>query len=78
MSTAAVTGVGVHRRTDLVDVVDLRCPGCAGPVAAQPPSGWPRGAGVVPEFSHPDGSVLCPDGRGRIGEPVEVAAGVRS
>lgn len=62
--------------TDLVEVTDLVCPGCAGPVVDAPPSGWPVRAGWRPEFSHPDGSVLCPDGMGRVPEPVE-AAGLR-
>lgn len=61
---------------DLVDVSDLVCPGCAGPVVDAPPSGWPARAGRCPEFSHADGSVLCPDGMGRVPEPVE-AAGLR-
>ena len=61
---------------DLIDVEDLACPGCWGPVVDAPPSGWPARAGRVPEFSHPDGSVLCPDEQGRVGEPVE-ADGMR-
>ncbi len=56
---------------DLVDVTELVCPGCAGPVVDAPPSGWPASAGRCPEFSHLDGSVLCPDGVGRVPEPVE-------
>lgn len=56
---------------DLVDVSDLVCPGCAGPVVDAPPSGWPARAGRCPDFSHLDGSVLCPDGFGRVPEPVE-------
>ncbi|MBC3189969.1 hypothetical protein H7X46_02690 [Pseudonocardia sp. C8] len=59
-------------QSDLVDVTTLVCPGCRGPVVDVPPSGWPARAGVVPEFSHPDGSVLCPDELGRVPEPVEV------
>lgn len=62
--------------TDLVEVTDLVCPGCAGPVADAPPSGWPARAGRPPEFSHLDGSVLCPDRLGRVPEPVG-AAGLR-
>ncbi|MEV1292753.1 hypothetical protein [Pseudonocardia sp. NPDC049635] len=67
----------VHEQTDyelgddLVDVTDLVCPGCRGAVVEAPPAGWPTSAGIVPEFSHPDGSVLCPDGYGRVPEPVE-------
>ncbi|ANY06386.1 hypothetical protein AFB00_08875 [Pseudonocardia sp. HH130630-07] len=57
-----------------VDVSELVCPGCGGPVVDAPPSGWPARAGAVPEFSHPDGSVLCPDELGRVGEPVEISA----
>ncbi|MFG1637437.1 hypothetical protein ACGFKX_21645 [Pseudonocardia alni] len=60
--------------TDLVDVTDLVCPGCAGPVMDAPPSGWPVRAGRSPEFSHTDGSVLCPDRFGRVPEPVEAAS----
>lgn len=54
-----------------VDLEALVCPGCGDPVAGEPPTGWPAGAGRAPEFSHRDGSVLCPDVSGRIGEPVE-------
>jgi hypothetical protein len=56
-----------------VDISELVCPGCGDPVAATPPTGWPRAAGRRPEFSHLDGSVLCLDSRGRVGEPVEAA-----
>lgn len=59
---------------DLVDVTELVCPGCAGPVVDAPPSGWPASAGRCPDFSHLDGSVLCPDGFGRVPEPVEAAS----
>ena len=62
----------------LVDPTVLICPGCHEPVIGEPPQGWPASAGRVPEFSHPDGSVLCLDGAGRIGEPVEARAGGRS
>ncbi|ALE85848.1 hypothetical protein XF36_24135 [Pseudonocardia sp. HH130629-09] len=62
--------------TDPVDVTDLVCPGCASPVIDAPPSGWPARAGRSPEFSHADGSVLCPDRFGRVPEPME-AAGLR-
>lgn len=61
---------------DLVEVTDLVCPGCTGPVVDAPPSRWPASAGQRPEFSHADGSVLCPDGFGRVPDPVE-AAGLR-
>lgn len=59
---------------DLADVTDLVCPGCTGPVVDAPPSGWSARAGRCPEFSHLDGSVLCPDGFGRVPEPVEAAS----
>ncbi|WP_226351577.1 hypothetical protein [Pseudonocardia sp. ICBG601] len=62
--------------TDLIDVTDLVCPGCPGPVMDAPPLGWPARAGRSPEFSHTDGSVLCPDHMGRVPEPIE-AAGLR-
>ena len=69
--------IATHERTDdLVDVADLVCSGCWGPVVDAPPSGWPTRAGRAPDFSHPDGSVLCPDKQGRVGEPVE-AGGLR-
>ena len=55
-----------------VDPDALVCAGCAEPVRAEPPVGWPARAGAAPLFSHRDGSVLCPDERGRLGEPVEV------
>ncbi|RZT87341.1 hypothetical protein EV383_4260 [Pseudonocardia sediminis] len=60
----------------LVDPDALVCPGCAEPAVGMPPLGWPAAAGRAPEFSHRDGSVLCPDQAGRIGEPVE-AGGLR-
>lgn len=56
-----------------VPIERLACPGCHEPVLDEPPAGWPHRAGRAPEFSHRDGSVLCPDGRGRFGEPVEVS-----
>lgn len=59
-----------------VDLAALVCPGCGGAVAGVPPSGWPARAGLAPQFSHPDGSVLCPDEFGRVPEPVE-AGGLR-
>ena len=55
-----------------VDPDALVCAGCAEQVCADPPVGWPDRAGAAPLFSHRDGSVLCPDERGRLGEPVEV------
>lgn len=63
-----------------VDLDALVCPGCGEPAVGEPPSSWPAAAGAAPGFSHPDGSVLCPDGQGRVGEPVEAAllAGERS
>lgn len=54
-----------------VDPDALVCPGCAEPVRDVPPPEWPVRAGVAPDWSHRDGSVLCPDGRGRVPEPVE-------
>ena len=54
-----------------VELGGLVCPGCGDPVADAAPSGWPARAGRAPEFSHRDGSVLCPDGRGRVPEPIE-------
>ncbi|MBC3190925.1 hypothetical protein H7X46_07600 [Pseudonocardia sp. C8] len=65
------TAVGCELADDLVDLADLVCPGCWGPVVDVPPVGWPVRAGRVPGFSHPDGSVLCPDEQGRAGEPIE-------
>lgn len=64
-----------HQPADTgVDPDTLVCPGCAGRVLFEPPPGWPSRAGAVPEWSHRDGSVLCPDARGRVPEPVEVSA----
>lgn len=57
---------------DRIDVSALSCPGCQQSVTGEPPTGWPDRAGRPPEFSHRDGSVLCPDDRGRVPEPVEV------
>lgn len=54
-----------------VELSDLVCPGCGGSVVDAPPSGWSARAGRSPDFSHPDGSVLCPDSSGRVPEPVE-------
>ena len=77
MNTNAVHEIAGHGPVDdLVDIADLVCSGCWGPVLDVPPSGWPRSAGQPPQFSHPDGSVLCPDEHGRVGEPVE-ADGLR-
>lgn len=58
--------------TTTVDAEALVCAGCAEQVRCDPPVGWPIRAGVAPMFSHRDGSVLCPDAHGRLGEPVEV------
>ena len=58
--------------TTTVDPEELVCAGCTEPVRCDPPVGWPTRAGMAPMFSHRDGSVLCPDERGRLGEPVEV------
>lgn len=57
-----------------VDPAELVCPGCADVVSCEPPLGWPASAGAAPSFSHRDGSVLCPDARGLVGEPVEACA----
>ncbi|WP_145981251.1 hypothetical protein [Pseudonocardia sp. HH130629-09] len=46
---------------DLVHLDDLICPGCGDHVIGDPPLGWDASAGLAPEFSHRDGSVLCPD-----------------
>ncbi|RZT89053.1 hypothetical protein EV383_6008 [Pseudonocardia sediminis] len=73
MDTIAEYGVTAR---DLIDVTDLVCPGCWEPVVDASPSGWPARAGSAPEFSHPDGSVLCPDQIGRVPDPVE-AGGLR-
>lgn len=66
----------IARQSVEVEPDDLVCPGCAEQVACAPPSGWPERAGARPGFSHRDGSVLCPDSRGRVPEPVE-ASGLR-
>jgi hypothetical protein len=50
----------------LVDIEDLICPGCEEPVHRCPPAGLAADDGVVPEFSHTDGSALCSGS-----EPVE-------
>lgn len=55
-----------------VDPSALHCPGCMTPVRCAPPAAWPAAAGSTPLFSHADRSVLCPDARGRISEPVEL------
>ena len=71
MSAAAEYPVDHVLGDDVVDVTDLVCPGCWSPVVDLPPAGWPARAGHLPEFSHEDGSVLCPDGAGRVPGPVE-------
>ena len=58
--------------SDTASIEGLACAGCHESVLDEPPIGWPAAAGQVPDFSHRDGSVLCPDARGRIGEPVAV------
>lgn len=58
-------------RTATTDDVRLVCPGCHERAEGAPPVGWPDRAGRRPDFSHRDGSVLCPDARGRVPEPVE-------
>lgn len=68
-----MTVTETHDRTiSAVDLDALVCAGCTDPVRSDPPLGWPSRAGAAPLFSHRDGSVLCPDSRGRLGEPVEV------
>ena len=62
------------RPVESVDPEALVCGGCAEQVHHAPPVGWPTAAGQAPEFSHRDGSVLCPDSRGRVGEPVEAGS----
>jgi len=60
-------------RTMTAVELQLVCPGCHEPAVGAPPAGWPDRAGRRPEFSHGDGSVLCPDDRGRVPEPVEAS-----
>lgn len=57
---------------EFVELNELVCNGCGWRVRPEPPRGWPAGAGAAPGFSHGDGSVLCPDEHGRIGEPMEL------
>lgn len=71
VTTTQVRNEPIESGTGPVDLDALVCPGCGDPVAGEPPLGWPAGAGETPGFSHTDGSVLCPDSAGRIGEPVE-------
>ena len=47
-----------------VGAEDLVCPGCGYMAVPEPPIQWSAAAGRAPEFSHRDGSVLCPDGCG--------------
>lgn len=58
--------------TTAVGPSTLHCPSCMTPVTCAPPETWPATAGAAPLFSHADRSVLCPDQRGRISEPVEL------
>lgn len=62
------------RIEEFVELDELVCNGCGSCVRPESPVGWPASAGVAPEFSHGDGSVLCPDEHGRIGEPLEIRA----
>ncbi len=59
-----------------VELDDLVCPGCAAPVADQPPATMREGEPVL-GWSHRDGSPLCgqPHGAPVSVEPVEARAG---
>jgi hypothetical protein len=70
--SVTVTNTTRPAAATIVDPEVLVCAGCAEPVRAEPPVGWTARAGSAPLFSHRDGSVLCPDERGRLGEAVEV------
>jgi hypothetical protein len=50
-----------------VELDELICPGCGEQVNDQPP------ADLVSEFSHHDGSALCPRPGGEPAEPIEVS-----
>ena len=54
-----------------VEVDTLTCPGCHDTAIPEPPSVPALGALAGGEFSHRDGSDLCPDRRGRVGDPIE-------
>jgi hypothetical protein len=67
----------------LVDLYELVCPGCGNAVSPEPPVDMPGETSPMErhvagqEFCHQDGSELCRDARGRMGEPVEVTRRAR-
>jgi hypothetical protein len=59
-----------------VEPDDLICPGCGEQVNGQPPTDYLAGEGPrTPDFSHHDGSALCPRSDGAPAEPIESEAG---
>lgn len=72
MSTSSIVETRGTSRGSGVDPDTLVCAGCAEPVECAPRIHCSGELGPVPEFSHRDGSELCPDGDGVPGEPVEV------
>jgi len=62
-----------HRPRRFVNPEDLICPGCGEQVRCEPPGYWVVAHGPRPDFSHPDGSALCPaSANGRPVEPIEI------
>ncbi len=56
-----------------VDPAELICPGCGEQVCPQPPVRLDASAGPgTPQFSHRDGTALCPAVDGTSCEPVEI------
>jgi hypothetical protein len=46
--------------TRYVNTEELICPGCGEQVSCEPPTHYMAAAGQqVPQFSHPDGSLMC-------------------
>ena len=56
-----------------VDPEQLICPGCGEQVRPEPPGYWRVADGLpAPGFSHHDGSALCQQVEGTVGEPIEI------
>jgi len=60
-------------RGRFVDPEQLICPGCGEQVRPEPPGYWRVADGLpAPQFSHPDGTVLCRHRDGTVAEPIEI------
>jgi hypothetical protein len=67
-----IWAIGTESR--YVELDELICPGCGEQVNNQPPADQPAAeVPLVSEFSHHDGSALCPRPGGAPAEPIEVS-----